>query len=691
MIDTLNSEIGFIPVKLSRNELMHVIEPADTALTSRVGLKYALEILVPEFDGSGSFVALHRSQLREKPPYQIGDATIYEGAAVIYNKRNGKLDNLLELKKPDYGMLEPAVITTQAKQYKLRELVTGGTPAVDIDVTGSTNWVVKAGLNEADYLAYSATLFSSEQMVSRRFLTSLPSRKIVSVNQTEYLSFLMNINPMPSAVRLRIECSGAGRVLSTNSYQVLSGMPFMGVVMFPVNFKNLGLPSNCSSFKVWLSDSANARLSEVRTYEVDKIKRKNERFILYSNSLGGWDTLRLIGEATETAKVSQTTMTKDKSAFDALQGEVLHVIGTEGDREISVSTGYVQKDIKQNVAALEELLVSENIYLETPKGHKQLKRLTNTMVVAADEFGNEARTLQFSFVDPVRNFSTMAAVSPAKPRATYWAAFGNQRHVLNANGKRTGYRISESLIKKYVDDDSIYKPTSIKANVAGTDGYIDSYLDPAVTVGSTPYPNAVVNTFTTYKRNNCGVGFEGGYAPIVIAANTYGGEQPGDAAALATAAVAALNSQAYANANGPCNIAGPSYSATVPANHFHYRYNQANLVSLYYVYVNESFVVGNDSRASDTNTGPYAYAFGSNGLNFPVSGWNILLNWKIRPYGFATGANKTLKCYRNGVLMFSVAITITNSASDEVYAFANAALSIQVMPANGDKFFWECV
>ena len=691
MIDNLNSALNFIPVKLSRNDLNHVIDPANTAMTNRAGLKYELEIQVPEFDGSASFVALHRSRLKEKPPYQVGASTIFEGAAVCYNKRNGKIDNLLKLQKPDFAMLEPKMTTTQTLQYKLREIVTGGTPAVAIDITRPVCWAAKAGLNEVDYLSYGDSLFSSFQNENRRFLTSQPDRKIISKNQTEFLSFLMNINPMSAAVRLRIECfsdfSGMGVPLT---YQTLVSPIFMGVAMFPINVNNLGLPALCSYFKVWLSDQDNARISEVRTYFIDPLEKKQERFLLYSNSLGGWDTLRMTGDASETTKVSQGVLAKDKSSYGTQNEELLKVISTDGDREILISTGYFQKDLKLNLASLEEILVSENIFLETEKGHKQLKRLTNSLVVSEDEFGNVSRTMQFMFVDPVKNFSSLPAADIPTPRPIGWAAFGNQIHVLDGFGKRTGYKKTESLIKKYLDDNSNYRPLTIKANTVGTEGYIGSYFDNTVVIGSTPFPSAAINSFTTFLREGCAVGFEGGPAPINIAAATYGGEQAGDGDTLAQAAASALNTQANANANGPCNVLGPNYTANVWPNHWYYRVKDPAKMSIWFHDDGTGpYNAGNDEEVQSL-TGPYIYGLDTNGLNFPVSGPPAYLGWKIQGRGYVAGQAKTLKFYVNNVLKYSRAMVIEPDGTFKFTAFYGGYTNGHYA-GNGELMFWEVV
>lgn len=689
MIDALVTSLLFVPAKLSRNSLSHVIDAANPALTSRVGLKYFLEIKVPDYDGSTNFVALHRSQLREKPPYTVGASTIYEGAGAIYNQRNGKLDSLLTLKKPSFGLLEPLVITTQSKQFILREIVTGGTPAVNTDISKAAQWVVKAGLSELDYQNYSDNFFSTYQSQNRKFLTNQPTRKVIGRNQTEYLSFLLNVNPMPSQVRLRVEMDNG----STATYLTVVNPPFMSVVLFPVNFTNLCIDSACSSFKVWLSDENNQRFSEVLTYYVDQIDRKQERSIVYSNSRGGWDTLRLTGEATEYAKINQNSLLKEQTSFEATAPAALKVISTDGDREIIISTGYIERNIKETLACLEEILLSEDIYIETEKGHRQVKRLTNQLVLKEDEFGKVARILQFQYVESVKNYSELPVVMATQPRATTWASFGSFQNLLDNYGKRTGYKKPESLIKVYVDNLQPVKPINVKANVEGTEGYIGSVFDAGIAIGSTPFPNALYSRSTSFKKNNCASGYDGLAAVISIPAGTYGGEKTGDADLLAVAAANAQDTQVYANTYGACTPIGPVYTWNIPANHWHYRVKDPAKMSILYVdFGFGSYPAGNDV-SMQSQSGAYIYPVGSNDLDFPVSGPPNYLGWDIRITGYAAYANKTFKGYLNGVLLFSNPITFDSTGTWQGDAFVDTVRvpAYGQPPSNQQRYFWEVV
>lgn len=689
MIDYLATNLNFIPAKLSRNDISHVIDAANPALTSRVGLKYFLEIQVPEYDGSTNFVKLHASQLREKPPYVVGTSTIYEGAGVIYNQKDGKLDGLLSVQKPAQGLSEPMVITSQSKQFKLREVVTGGTPAINTSVVKPAQWVVKAGLNEVDFVGYSENYFSTYQLTARKFLTNQPNDKIVGNKQTEYLSFLMNINPMPSAVRLRIEIDNS----TTSTVMTVVNPPFMSIVLFPINIENLF--GECKCLKVWLSDQDNNRISEVRQYYIDNTERKQERAIIFSNSLGGWDTLRLTGEANENIKVTQNTLSVEKSAFQPTRLDSLRVISTEADKEIIVSTGYFERKIKDNLAYLEEILLSEDIYLNDEKGHRQLKRLTNTMVLREDAFGNVARIFQFQFVDKVKNFSILPVAQAPSTRPKGWAAFGNQQFILDSFGKRNGYKRSESLVRIYTDDNSNVKPLMVKANTEGTEGYINQYFDATVTIGSTPFPSAAYSRSTTFKKNNCASGYDGLAALISISAGTYGGEVAGDGDLLAIAAANALDTQTYANTYGACTPIGPVYDWDVPANHWHYRVKDPLKMSIAYrenIGQWGAYPAGNDTSVQ-SQTGAYIYPVNTNDLNFPVSGPPNYLGWRMIIIGYAAYVNKTLKCYLNGTLIFSNPITFDGSGTWSGSAFVDTVRvpSFGYPPANGQKLYWEVV
>ncbi|MPR36555.1 hypothetical protein [Salmonirosea aquatica] len=288
MIDALATGLTFLPLKFTRNALLHRIEAADPALTSRVGLSYQLTLLVPEFPFSGNLEALHTSEGREAPVEEQGGIQRYAGAEFRYNGgRNGKLDGLLSHAKPRRAQNVLSLSLTQTTAFCLRENVTGGLPAVNLEKTLPKAQAIKAGLANEDFVAFGEAFWNVWQAEHRQFLTWQPDHKRVGRSQEEYLYFLLNISPAPEQVRLRVQHYPAdGSIPEAVTVLTLDNPLLYAVVGCPVGAAVLGIPATVTRYEVWLSDQNDRRLSETRTYLPDDAYQPQERSVLFVNSLG---------------------------------------------------------------------------------------------------------------------------------------------------------------------------------------------------------------------------------------------------------------------------------------------------------------------------------------------------------------------------------------------------------------------
>ena len=647
MADTLLTDISFVPLVFSRNRLQHTIEAAEPELTSRVGLNYALEIQVPTFPQSLTYEALHRSYGKEAPVTAQGGVSSFAGAKFEYNRRNGKLDGLLTYQKPNWKQSKMTTIVSQTTPFKLREIVQGGTPSVNTDTTLPTQWCIKAGLSDEDFVVWQDAFWSTYQADKRQFLTWQPNNKTIGKTQEEYLSFLINFFPKPSKVRLRVQTYTVnGSTIQTRAE--LENVAMNMIVLCPVGAEALELADDVIKYEVWLSDEQNRRLSEVRTYVIDQQYRPNERHILFSNSLGGFDTLRLIGKGSETLKVSQTFAQRDSNQ-QAVDWFEMVVINTEGRKELTISTGWFGQNGKDFLKYLDELLLSEEMYLITEKGHLPIRRNTNELIDAEDDPTLIARKFSFVIDKVIQNYSDAPASGATETRETIWEGI-DFSHILDAFGKRTGKMKPARLRKVYEDDRSIFKPLTLKPNIEGDVDYIPFLVNPSITAGSTPYPNTAIVRQGTFKRTNCGVGKVGGYATITIPANKYGSESPFEAQQMAELEYAFLNTQAYANLYGECILNPYDYTYTTPAGYAHFR--QSGFGKNDGVSKDNSNGVGKGNmwflqgQVGQTDVYPVGYW----GFNLPTN-YLTAQDWRFYIYG----QNFGLKIYVNGVLIYDVA------------------------------------
>ncbi|SDG71974.1 hypothetical protein SAMN04487996_12266 [Dyadobacter soli] len=555
MIDPIATNLSYLPLKFSRNKLSHTIEAADAGLESRVGLKYFLTINVPEFPFSDNLVELHTSSGREKPVEDMSGVQIFSGAEFKYNSgRNGKVDGLLSYTKPSRQQAALSVSVSQTMAFSLTERITGGLPAVDTEKALPKMYAIKAGLSNEDFYVYGETFWRKWQLGRKQFLTWQPNYKRVDCAQEEYLYFLVNFTPKPTELRLKVQFYTEDGITSEAITKMTLSNPILySVICCPVGASALAIPADATRYDVWLSNEQDKRISEVRSYILDQLGELYDRSILFVNSLGGWDTLRLIGQAQRILKVAQSVAAVERPADAKIDFSELKIISIEGEYEFQISTGFFKRDAVNYLRYLDELLLSEEMYLITDKGHRPLQLLTSNLVDQADNQDLVARTFNFRVLDTVENFSDLPASEPVPERETIWRGM-SLRQVLDGFGKRTGFLAFEKLEKVYADDNALYKPYTVKINYQGDPDYVEPIFDSTITVGGTPYPSAAISRLGTFKRNNCAAGYVGGPATITVNAGAYGGENPGDANALAEARFDSLDTQAFANTNGTCAL-----------------------------------------------------------------------------------------------------------------------------------------
>lgn len=674
-IDPLNTGLAFLPVQFSRNQIEHVIDPADTSLASRAGLRYYLELLIPDFAGSSTFERLVKMPGAEKPPTGRGGLSVYEGA---FFQLDELLDGFLTYQKPAFGSTEMAVISTLTMPYLVRETVTNNgqlLPASTKQRAGQ--WILKAGLTERDFAAWGNAFFTDYMSANRPFLSWQPEVKTIGEKQQEFLSFLLNISPLPASLirRCRVHyLDGSTVVIDAGT---LVGGQSCQVVSVPVYPAALGLvASNVDYYEVWLTDENRNRLSRVQTYYVDHTYRSQERWLLFANSLAGWDTLRLLGEGSETLNTTRTTAEMERPAGAAADFAELRVINVAGSRELTVNTGYFEQAAHRQLKHLDELLLSKEIYLVDGRGHQALELLTTSLVDNEDNADLLARTLTFKLATPQQNHSALPTAPATVARPTKWRGIG-VIYDLDALGKRTGQGRPLKLQKYYVDDNSTYKPLTEKPNQPGDPDYITTLPIPGIVAGTTPFASQALTRATTFKRANCPNGQMGDVATIAIAMGKYGSENSqGDADSKAEAEYKQLNTQDYANQYGACTAAPENYQVALAQNTWCYRVSDASRFEVYWylAYTNE-LTLGNTWNIQGQMY-PYVYPRFSTDLIFPTKAQP----WNLYVYGPAY-QTVNLKTYVNGALV-----------NDRTFALNRDGYELLVMPVNpvsGDKVYFK--
>ncbi|WP_138993969.1 DUF5977 domain-containing protein [Larkinella sp. C7] len=667
----------YFPLKLALNPIVINIEAADPLLPDRAGLQYFLKIMIPEFFLSNNFKELVTLEASEIPPEVMSQGTIYRGA---YFELEEQLEGLLTRTAPEFGQTGIRACDGLVSPFYLEAWIEDNGESIYMK-TLPVDHVIKAGIDEINFAEYKDHFFTKFVGEGKRFLTWASNDKRVHVDQPEFLYWLTNGSPIPTQLNLRCRVEFADQTNELFTAAKLDTVSAMTVYSLAVGYKALGLEekeNQVIGWRVWLEDQAGTRLTEIRSYWLDQDYRRQVRFILFANSLGGFDTLYLTGRGEESVKVVRSISDRypDYSYLPSYAETVINA--TTGERQLTVSTGWLTKESREY---LQELLLSKEVYYVSERAFLPLIPAFDEFRPLVDDEDLIGRQLSFRFTNPKRNFSRLPILTGVTPRGTAWRPKATSC-LLDGNGKRTGKMAAALLEKYYLDDGSRVAEAPIKPNIPGTEGYIPPMISPLCAV--TPYLNTEISRQGTFTKQGCPSGQVGGTALIVIPAETYGSEiSQADAQAKAEAAWQALNTQAYANSNGACEISPELYMVSVPAGHFHYRTSDQMSVSIQY---------GSPSEASMGNAwsvqgggGSYVFPQFSNGLNFPVAVmyYDFWTLWISGP----KNTQRRVKIYNNGVLKINKVITLNGEGTELVNVFWLNNTTPVFVPASGDKLY----
>jgi len=153
-----------------------------------------------------------------------------------------------------------------------------------------------------------------------------------------------------------------------------------------------------SGYDVVVADAQGVPLSQERHFVLDRAYYPQQRFFLYSNSLGGVNSLAALGQAKQTLEVKADEV--ERPSYDAALGDVA-VLDRTGTPTLSVVTGPRRR---AQVQADQELLLSKRVVL-VKDGQYWPGRVTAATFTVRDEAEGLA-TLAFEFMLPKqRHFS----------------------------------------------------------------------------------------------------------------------------------------------------------------------------------------------------------------------------------------------------------------------------------------------
>ncbi|GAB3886117.1 hypothetical protein GCM10028825_14830 [Spirosoma agri] len=613
---------------------------------NRAGLAYYLTLKKPKTYGSGDYDELITLPGREFPPRTELGATIYPGASFDVGVF---IDDFLRSTAPVVGQTGIVTCGDMITPYLTRTWVEqDGVPVAGTDKTLALEYAIKGALSVEQFAGWRDQFFTTFLAQSRQFLTWQPSEKWVDTVQPEFLYYLVNFTPKPAELRLRIDIVYDDASTETITAQRMTTVSQYVVYGIPVGFVALGLPEReaatgrvVHAYSVWMANESNQRLSEVRTYYVNRDFDANVVYLLFRNSLGGYDTLRCTGQTSRTLAVSGTDGQRALDPSYLPTTAELFKKNRIAERTLTVATGLRDGD---QLDYLTELVLSEDLFVVTQEGFVALSlpdSADTVLALRSDDEDLAGRVLTFRYAKNEVAYSNLPSPPTAPARPTRWLPT-NPFCLIDSNGLRTGYLGAAKLELRYADDGSLVKPLRSKANVAGTEGYTPAVLSSACT--TTPFVNSAVQQAGSYKRNNCGADQDATVALLTIPAGIYGAETAAQLQSRIDQALKVMDTQAYANQYGSCLANPAGYSYNVPVNHWHYRGNSPSRLG---IETSGAPYMGN-AWTMQGQGGSFIYPTGSNDLNFPSTDFNPD-QWRLFTTGTA-GASARLRLFRNGDL-----------------------------------------
>jgi len=549
---------SYVPVALSQNRLLENIPAADVIeYPDRNNLRYLMDVYIQEhFRASDHLLVTSPSaQASEYPPEPIGQAMRYPGA---HFEIQDILDAYLSRTQPRFAQQDITLCPDLVRSYyTIGQTYNGET---GIGLTESVmSYVMKAGISEPQFMGWGNLLLTDPRGKAGKFLTWQPDNKIVAPDQPEYLYFLNNLNPSPTQIRLRAELffeDGGSEYVTVRTLNTVTSMTVycvpVGVPAIPQLAAHDRVVTN---YRVWLSNENGLRISDTRMYYIDSTYRPYSRYILFSNSLGGFDTLRCVGSAAVRGSYSKTAsqrypaLDSDPSYSEVIVSKVI------GEKGLMLNSGYLSKDQRQY---LEELYFAKEILSVEADGHRSMYLSGSDYVQHDDSEDMPARSFTLLYANPVTNASFLAPAPVTVARQTAWRGDRLGCEIDESSGLRSGFKRYELLVNYFVDTNEDVSPIVIKPNVPGTEGYIEKWVSEDCAAATTPFLSTPIAKLSTRKRSNCAVGLAGGRWSIILTAGAYGSvKSQADADARANYAWEALDTVENANRYGSCVNPGP--------------------------------------------------------------------------------------------------------------------------------------
>ncbi|OUJ69134.1 SprB repeat-containing protein, partial [Hymenobacter crusticola] len=298
------------------------------------------------------------------------------------------------------------------KRFYLQSCERYGTPPENAPFqVQKQQYVVLGGLDFYEYAAN--TWFTSYQAAAKPFLTWQPNNLLTLPEAPQYLYYLHN----------SFEVTEINAWVRTHFADGTQEVALLGVHDNVKRYEVYYLPAGCQqlnlgryakailSWEVYVTGPAGEVLSEVRRYLVDARYFPNPRFFLYTNSLGGVDTLQVVGDGKYAVMPAQDEAARNPDPhYDPLQGDTL-VLDRSLTPTLTVGSGALST---ATAIGVQELLLSRRVTLQRD-GFYWPGKIKSKATTIFDEL-ETVPTLDFDFELPAqRRFTPRMAAGQTQP------------------------------------------------------------------------------------------------------------------------------------------------------------------------------------------------------------------------------------------------------------------------------------
>jgi hypothetical protein len=337
-----------------------------------------------------------------------------------------------DLVYPSFQFPEPTtplmlVRPNACREYRVRYFEQFGSDITQQALTESDSFfVLAAGISALQEAVYNHgnTSFWAKLQYNNYFLTWQPLEKVVTRDQTEKLFFLLQ-EPVDSLI-LRISFlfkDGSGN----SSYPISS-------IDNPTEKKVYELTCTPSvmqvpgwetdqlvQYQVWMEDGHLERISEIRTFRMDYAFHENARTFLFLNSLGGYDTIRFIGDQEDSLEYERVQYSSVLGSNFTEMNHQLSQLSVTETRKFKCNTGWITPEAS---AWIRDFFLSKNVYRLS--GGKLIPVLINTAQVAHRKDKEELFSIDFEYIQSFSNDNYSREIVAADLNNDFNGDFVNQ-------------------------------------------------------------------------------------------------------------------------------------------------------------------------------------------------------------------------------------------------------------------------